>query len=235
MATRRKLFWGAFALVIALAVACVALLASRTTRTESYFALQRKWAALWPFERGKSLYLRLKPVLEPFVPVRVSVEPHVSLLLDPYDYVSRTILESGVWEPETGRELSRHLQVGATFIDVGAHIGYHSLRAAVAVGPHGHVIAIEPNPETVRTLRDNISESGATTIVVHPVACWDLETTLEFFASLESNTGESSLSARKYDADGPTQRTLLSRPCSNTGYDYSRSRDPAGRCHQNRR
>jgi FkbM family methyltransferase len=62
------------------------------------------------------------------------------------------------------------------------------------VGPQGHVVAIEPNPETVQKLRDNIQASGDNNVAVQPVACSDSETYLDLFAAARSNTGESSLS-----------------------------------------
>jgi FkbM family methyltransferase len=37
-------------------------------------------------------------------------------------------------------------------VDVGAHIGAHSLRVAKIVGPNGLVVAIEPEPRNFKTL-----------------------------------------------------------------------------------
>jgi len=115
--------------------------------------------------------------------------------LDPNDLVSAAILSSGEWEPLTWHALEPHVSAGGTFVDVGAHIGWYSLKAAKAVGPAGRVIAIEPNRETLLTLQGNIRASGAGAIImVAPVACSDTETTLTFYAASRANTGESSLS-----------------------------------------
>ena len=123
--------------------------------------------------------------------------------LDPYDYVSGYILEFGEWEPKTWHELEQHIPAGGTFVDVGAHIGWYSLKAAKAVGPKGRVISVEPNHETLLRLRDNIRASGASAvIVVAPVACSDSETTLKFYAAPRANTGESSLSATDAAQEG---------------------------------
>jgi FkbM family methyltransferase len=123
--------------------------------------------------------------------------------LDPYDYVSGSILWSGEWEPKTWHALEQHVPVGGTFVDVGAHIGWYSLKAAKAVGPKGRVIAVEPNHETLLRLRDNIRASGASAvIVVAPVACYDSETTVNFFAAPRANTGESSLSSTNASQQG---------------------------------
>jgi FkbM family methyltransferase len=124
------------------------------------------------------------------------------MLLDPADLVPRTILETGAWEPESVLAIKEHLQTGDTFVDVGAHIGYYSLKMARVVGPNGHVIAIEPNARTVRQLQDNIRESGAKTITVQPVACSDAEGSIELFVAPRANTGETSLSRKNASKEG---------------------------------
>ena len=173
---------------------------SPETRTRTYFALVREWRAHWPWEIGKDLLRRVRP--KGAGPIRVEIEPHVSMLLDPADSVPRTILETGAWEPETWLAISEHLRAGYTFIDVGAHIGYFSLKAARVVGPAGRVISVEPNPRTVRELQDNIRESRAGAITVYPVACSETEGSLDLFAAPEANTGESSLSRANASQEG---------------------------------
>jgi FkbM family methyltransferase len=95
-----------------------------------------------------------------------------------------------VWQ-----SISSALGRGSVFIDVGAHIGYDSLKASVAVGPEGRVVAFEPNPATLPILRSNIAASAAGNVIVQPVACTEQETTLTLFDStLGGNSGSSSLS-----------------------------------------
>jgi FkbM family methyltransferase len=188
---------------LGLAVGAVSALAGPAGRTSAFFAIERGWAAHWPLESSKFAPAALAHRFEPFVPVWLNVEPHVKMRLDPYDDVSSTILSTGTWEPESWREIREHLHSGDTFVDVGAHIGIYSLRAASIVGPGGHVIAVEPNPETLQELRTNIDASGATGVIsVLPVACSDAEATLKLFAAPRSNTGESSLSQANASQNG---------------------------------
>jgi len=49
-------------------------------------------------------------------------------------------------------ELSRLVVPGTVAIDVGAHIGDYTYSLCHCVGPHGHVIAIEPQPGLARLL-----------------------------------------------------------------------------------
>jgi FkbM family methyltransferase len=45
-------------------------------------------------------------------------------------------------------------------LEGGAHIGYVTLQAARAVGPHGRVICFEPNPRTIPVLERNVAANG---------------------------------------------------------------------------
>ena len=188
--------------------------AGRVLTVRSYVRLDRAWARSFPMNRGKGLVHRLDPLLTRaglLKPVRVEVEPGVNLLLDPNDDVSRTILISAAsrWEPEVWDAISAGLPEGAVFLDVGAHIGYDTLKASVKVGAAGRVVAFEPNPNTLTLLRSNIAASGAANVIVQPVACSDTDTTLTLFDStLGGNSGSSSLSQQNA---GPATRTYTVR------------------------
>jgi FkbM family methyltransferase len=125
-------------------------------------------------------------------PRRLEVKPGVSLALDPRDLIDGVILETGDWQPAIGASIRQHVHPGGTFIDVGSHIGFFALSAAHIAGPAGHVLAIEPNPETLIRLRANVRESHANVSVV-PVACSDRAGNLKFYTS-PGNSGASSLS-----------------------------------------
>lgn len=190
-------------IVVSVIVALIAgvMIVNPAARTKWYFAVEREWTAHWPLPRGRSLAARLEPFVRPTAPAWVTVEPSVTMLLDPEDYVSAEILRTGEWEAESWQAIRRHLSAGAVFVDVGAHIGYYSLKAAPIVGS-GRVIAIEPNPPTVKELRDNIAASGATAIDVQPVACSDRESTIDLYAAPRANTGQSSLSRANAAQEG---------------------------------
>ena len=137
---------------VALAAGFALLISSRAGRTRTYFNAYRSSYTHAPGPVRPFLALAdygLRPVFQAFgtfEPVWVQVEPGFKMQLDPYDLVSRTILETGVWEPESIQSVAAHLSPNATFIDVGAHIGYYSLKAISMVGPNGHVLSVEPNP-----------------------------------------------------------------------------------------
>jgi ubiquinone/menaquinone biosynthesis C-methylase UbiE len=65
---------------------------------------------------------------------------------------------------------------GATVADVGAGVGYHSIRLARKVGPQGTVYATDVQPEMLRMLRDNARTARVTNI--KPVRCTQANTGL---------------------------------------------------------
>jgi FkbM family methyltransferase len=62
--------------------------------------------------------------------------------------------------------LSKLLEPGGTFIDVGANIGLYSLAAARIVGPDGRVLAFEPSPRERGLLERNVARNSLTQVVV---------------------------------------------------------------------
>jgi FkbM family methyltransferase len=62
-----------------------------------------------------------------------------------------------------------------TFVEVGAHVGYYTVRLAPI---YGEVIAIEPNPQSLECLRKNIELNKLSNIKIIPVACGEKEDTL---------------------------------------------------------
>lgn len=207
---------GAFAL----AVATAGFALGSAGRTKAYFGLYRSSYPHASASLRSTLALAdfvLNPIFEKlgaFEPMWTQVAPGIKMQLDPYDMVSRDILETGEWEPRSIQAVADHLSANGTFMDVGAHIGYYSLWAATIVGPRGHVISIEPNPQTLPKLKGNIEASNARMVSVWPVACADKESTLQFYAAPGSNTGESSFSKENASQEGaaPMAYSVQARP-----------------------
>jgi FkbM family methyltransferase len=181
--------------------------AGHSIAKRGWFWVEQTWTEHWPLKRGKWAMRKVVPRLSSngmLGPVRVEVEPRFSLLLDPLDLVSRTILNDGAWQPEVWDSISTALSNGGVFFDVGAHIGYFSLKAARTVGNTGRVVSFEPNPETLEVLRDNVKVNDARNVTVEPIACTDREQMLTLFAAPISNSGASSL-ARANAAISPEE------------------------------
>ena len=56
------------------------------------------------------------------------------------------LIEGGEFEPGLRRLLDRVLEPGMVFLDVGAHLGLHTLTAARRVGNSGHVFSLSLHP-----------------------------------------------------------------------------------------
>src|SRR5437899_4635201 len=82
---------------------------NRSAAVRAYFWLENRWNEHWPLRRGKDALRELEPkMLEIGIlgPARIQVEPGVSFLLDPRDFVPRTILRNGEWQPEVRESIS---------------------------------------------------------------------------------------------------------------------------------
>ena len=76
--------------------------------------------------------------------------------------------------------LTRILQPGNVYVDVGANIGTLALTASLAVGENGNVIAIEAHPLTFKYLESNIKLNGFSNIELIHSAVGDSEGELIF-------------------------------------------------------
>jgi FkbM family methyltransferase len=70
------------------------------------------------------------------------------------------IMRGAIWEEHMTHLISKVLDPGMTFVDVGANFGWFSLVAAGKVGARGKVIAVEANPETYDLLATNLEING---------------------------------------------------------------------------
>ena len=61
------------------------------------------------------------------------------------------------WEPAVARVLAQGARPGTTALDIGAHIGTHTLALARAVGARGRVYAFEPQRKVYRELVRNLA------------------------------------------------------------------------------
>ncbi|MDQ3886438.1 MAG: FkbM family methyltransferase, partial [Actinomycetota bacterium] len=95
------------------------------------------------------------------------------------------------WErPEA--ELLERLARGrpGTFLDVGAHVGYHTVRLLDRL-PEMRAVAVEPNPGILDMLRANLVAAGIDErVTVLPVAAWDHDTTVGLHQVETGNSGD---------------------------------------------
>ena len=84
----------------------------------------------------------------------------------------------GRWHYFSGRHydqivpsiMKKVLRGGDMFIDVGANIGLHSVRASRLVGPLGSVHAVEPDPSALPRLQLHLQMNRIRNVILHPCA-----------------------------------------------------------------
>ena len=84
------------------------------------------------------------------------------------------------YEPAVTALLARHLRVGSTVVDVGAHVGLHTLMFSRRVGSAGRIIAVEPSPASVGLLRRHLIWNKCINVNVIEAAAGNREGVIEF-------------------------------------------------------
>lgn len=122
------------------------------------------------------------------------------------------IMRGHIWELHMTNLITKLLDPGMTFVDVGANFGWFTLVAASRVGAQGRVIAVEANPETFDLLATNVEINGfSDRVACWQKAAWHEETELDFHV-MRKHKGSSSLrheireSARAFHDDTETIR-----------------------------
>ena len=85
-----------------------------------------------------------------------------------------------VYEPAVTALLARHVHEGSTVIDVGAHVGLHTLMFSRRVGAAGRVIAVEPSPANADLLRRHLVWNACTNVRVIEAAAGHREGVTDF-------------------------------------------------------
>ncbi len=78
----------------------------------------------------------------------------INVDLDDY-YWSRLLFADFEYETEVARVLDRHLGPNAVFLDLGANIGYWSIRASETITDPRHIVAVEAGGRTFERLSHN--------------------------------------------------------------------------------
>ncbi|MCC7009105.1 MAG: FkbM family methyltransferase [Acidobacteria bacterium] len=113
--------------------------------------------------------------------------------VDGTSQTGRMLFATGEYEPGSTRILERALKPGDTMIDVGANIGYFAVVASRAVGPHGRVLAFEPQPDVRRRLAANLDLNALTNVTVRSEALGASSGEVTLYTGPRDDTGLASL------------------------------------------
>ena len=145
----------------------------------------------------------------PFEEYKVySITEEGRFFLDPIGDIIKSRLRRGEpWELHIKDFLQKCTKPGSAVIDVGAHIGIHSMRMAKLVGPQGKVYSFEPQPKIMRELLMNRLQNDHKNIHVFPVALGNSNGTIELSPLVAGNEGGTSIGNGKSGYFAPL-RTL---------------------------
>jgi FkbM family methyltransferase len=74
--------------------------------------------------------------------------------------VAAWIVMGGAWEYFVDDLLCALARPGDTFFDVGANLGYYTVKIGGLVGPQGRILSFEPNPQMFEMLSENVAING---------------------------------------------------------------------------
>lgn len=97
------------------------------------------------------------------------------------DGLCRFLAIAGIREPHITEVMKRDLREGEIFVDIGANIGYYALLEAKMLGNNGKVYAIEPVPDTIGLLRENIALNNYSNIEIYQTAIGDRSGTASMY------------------------------------------------------
>ena len=148
------------------------------------------------------------------VPRSSLVLTDVGLLRLPSDdaFMLPMLSSNGVWETDLSELIDSVVEPDGIFLDVGAYVGYQTVRMLSRFGTGGAVVAVEPCPSARALLRHNVDvnlpERVAQQLVLVDAAAW--ESTGEL-ATQPSLTGGVSVAPLPEDAGDDVPRVRAAR------------------------
>lgn len=115
--------------------------------------------------------------------------------------VEKSIYYTGTYEKGTLHILKKVLKENNVFVDIGANIGLMSILSSSIVKNKGCVYSFEPNPNTYKILKENISINNISNIELSRYAIGNKSESSVIYDNLESNRGSSSLIKPEVETD----------------------------------
>ena len=110
------------------------------------------------------------------------------------------IIMGGHWETNVDRVLCTYAKPGMKVLDIGAHMGYYTVKLGRIIGSSGRLFSFEPNPEVNAVCEENIKLNGLNDrATLHKFALGDTHATATLTRS-HSNMASANLIGEQ-DAD----------------------------------
>jgi FkbM family methyltransferase len=186
-------------------------MSNRTSFVDRYSKLDRRLFEALPPGYARAAYVKANFLffrkLRLVWPVEVETQHRLRMIVDKVNRVGGYIYYFHVWEPQISTVITRLLEPGDTVLDIGAHVGHHTLLSAQAVGESGHVYSFEATPQTFAALKTNIGLNHFANVEARNLAVCERTGSINLFLAPHENSGRNSL----IDAGG---RQTLEVPCT---------------------
>lgn len=136
-------------------------------------------------------------------------EDGLRFALDPDDAAVTPFVLDRNFEPHVAAVLRERCRPGFRAIDIGANVGYHTVRLASLVGPSGSVLAVEANADNCLLLWAAVEKNNLTNVTLLPVGLGRNQGWSYFTTHVGTNGGLLNESSRSTVRDAGTIVPLL--------------------------
>lgn len=119
------------------------------------------------------------------------------------DVIKNRLRGCGIWEGDITPYIVGSIKPGTIVLDIGAHVGTHTVSMSKAVGPNGLVIAFEPQKKIFRELYFNLILNNCSNVIPIKCALDSRHAYMVIRQDVPNNEGASYLMA-----DGPGERVV---------------------------
>lgn len=128
---------------------------------------------------------------------------------DIYDWVKSLYIKNGNnWEESIHEEFKKYVKPGSVAIDIGGHMGTHTLNLSKLVGDSGSVHTFEPQVKMFCELNINMHLNKCKNIVFHRRALGNEERIVEMYLPCATNEGMACVNKKAKDPSGDTVKMV---------------------------
>lgn len=140
----------------------------------------------------------------PFAEYRVYTLPEqASFYVDNLnDYIKSHIADGTPWEAHIGQQIQKYARPQSIMIDIGAHIGTHTILMSRIAGENGLVLAFEPQKKICRELVMNLRLNNCSNVIPLNCALGDQQQFSFLGRKFERNEGA------RYITETPSDETV---------------------------
>ena len=144
-----------------------------------------------------------------------------NLLIRPRDHIGTQLYVNGEYEPQISATLSEITPLGGTAVEIGAHIGHHTIQMRRKVGSGGDIYAVEPHPANADMIRQTISRNDFENIHCKEIAVSGEKGEIGLTEHKTQNSGASTIDDVAGHTTHTVETTTLSSLYSKCGLDHA--------------